>query len=265
MVVSEYKDYRLFIREYIEKQRKSHSKYSMIFYSKKIEASDGYLKLVVSGKRSLSIGKAVLLAKIFELSPAEKSYFITLVMENEATETSVKSYFKGLLAEKNKTDFSYMKNRKLTGIFEDRLLWELFSLIGLFDFENSMKYIKSKLRLPANDSEVSAALRRLQALEAIHQDESGNLRAESIVIPHSYNPTKAYRTALVRAVKHIDTGMLGSSYFDSFCLILSDDQFNQICGTLEETKSKIAKIASQKDEKKTLIAYLNLNLFSASK
>jgi uncharacterized protein (TIGR02147 family) len=265
VVVFEYKDYRRFIRDFIEIQREIHPKFSLIYYSKKIKTSDGYLKLVVSGKRSLSLDNAFLLAKAFNLTPAEKSYFINLLNENESKEPSAKAYYKTLLTETAQLDISYSKNRKMTTIFEDRLLWEIFSLIGLKSFEYSIKYIKGKLRLPATDADIGAAVQKLLSLGAIRQDESGNVHAEDIVIPHRYNPAKAYATALNRAVKHVNAGIVESSYFDSFCLILNEDQYSQIRETLEEAKSKIAKIAKSKKDDKTLIAYLNLNLFLASK
>ncbi len=265
MVIFEYKDYRRFIRDYVNVQRSTHSKYSLIYFSKKIKTSDGYLKLVVSGKRSLSIDNAILLAKAFNLTPAEKAYFINLLHENESKEVATKAYFKSRLAENAQLDISYSKNRKMTAIFEDRLLWEIFSLVGLQGFEYSIKYIKGKLSLTATDTEISLAVQKLFSLGAIRQDESGKIQAEDIVIPHRYNPSKAYATALNRAVKHVSAGMSESSHFDSFCLILNEDQYSQIRNTIEEAKSKIAKIAKAKNGDKTLIAYLNLNLFSASK
>jgi uncharacterized protein (TIGR02147 family) len=265
MTIFEYRDYRRFIRDNIETQRNINPKHSLIYYSKRIKSSDTYLKLVVSGKRSLSTDNAILLAKAFNLTPAEKSYFINLLHENESKNTSAKAYFRARLVESAQLDISYSKNRKMTAVFEDRLLWEIFSLIGIDGFEYSIKYIKSKLCLSATDTEIRSAVQKLMALGAIQQDHSGKIHAENIVIPHKYNPSKAYSTALIRAVKHVNTGMTESSYFDSFCLILNDEQYQQIRETIEETKSKIAKIARSKKSSKTLIAYLNLNLFSASK
>lgn len=56
-----------------------------------------------------------------------------------------------------------------------------------------------------------------------------------------------------------------TSTFESFCLILSLDQFKDIQSIIEDAKLKISKIASRIEDKKTLISYMNLNVFPVSK
>lgn len=260
----QYKDYRCFIRDFTEEQRKINSKFSLIFYSKKIGASDSYLKLITSGKRSLNLDKAGALAKVFGLSPAEKSYFLTLIMENESEDSSSKRYYKNILTESSKNNFTYTKERGLTAVFEDRLLWEIFSLVGISDFEPRVDYIKKKLRQPATDIEIKSAIEKLLRLGAVKLQENGKMAAQNIVVPHKFNPAKAYRTALQRSIQHLNSTSLENSHYDSFCLILNEEQYAQIREVLEETKGKIAKIAGNREKSKSLIAYLNLNLFSAS-
>jgi uncharacterized protein (TIGR02147 family) len=261
----EYKDYRLFIREFIEFQRKTNGKFSLIFYSKKIGSSDSYLKLICSGKRTLNLDKAGALAKVFGLTPAEKSYFLTLVMENQSQDSSSKRYYKNILTENAKNNFAYTQERKMTVIFEDRLLWEIFSLIGVADFEAKPDYIKRKLKLPATEVEIKAALEKLMQIGAVRVDERAEWSAQNIVVPHKFNPAKAYKTALQRSIQYINQSSLDNAHFDSFCLILNEDQYEQILEVLAETKGKIAKIAAPREKQKDRIAYLNLNFFAASK
>lgn len=262
--ISNYQDYRIFIRDWISGQRNIDKKFSLIYYSRKIKASDSYLKQVVNYKRNLNLDKAYLLTKAFDLTPSEKLYFITLVLENECQEPSLKRFFRSQLLEFSHEQFTYSKNIKLSSIFENNILWEIFSLIGLNEFVNDPFWIQKRLYFDTSIKEIQKAIDILLSLGAI-ENKNGKFTANNIIIPHKFNPVNAYIVALKRAIQFLQKGLKENAAYDSFCLILSPEQYEQIKSILEDTKRKVAKVASNKSESKTLIAYLNLNLFQASK
>lgn len=264
--LKEYQNYRLFLRDVIHDQKAIDKKYSLIYYSKKINTSDSYLKQVINNKRSLNLDKAFLLAKELGLNPSEKAYFLTLIIENEVNEPDLKRFFRNQLSEYSKTNVPYVKNKKMSVIFENNLLWEIFSLIGLEDFKNDTLWIQSKLLFKASILDIQKAIEFLIKINAIEK-LNNKLIAKNIIIPHKFNPKVAYIAALKRAIQFLETEnkMSLNSNFESFCLILSVDQFKDIQSILEDAKLKISKIASRREEKKTLISYLNLNIFPVSK
>ncbi len=93
----------------------------------------------------------------------------------------------------------------------------------------------------------------------------GEIVAKDVIAKHSVDLACVYQVALRRSIEHLafckDDKM---SYFDSFCLILSESEYDQIQQVLERTKEKIIGIARNKSVKK-FIAYYNSNLFFASK
>ena len=80
MIISDYESHRDFLKDYFKKKREENTKYSLIFFSKLIDSSDSYLKLVLSGKRNLNLDKAKLLCQKIKFDSLETSYFITLVL-----------------------------------------------------------------------------------------------------------------------------------------------------------------------------------------
>lgn len=262
----EYQDYRLYLKDLINEQKTLNKKYSLIYYSKKIKTSDSYLKQVINNKRGLNLDKAFSLAKALGLSPSEKAYFITLIVENESSEPDLKRFFKNQLSEYSKSNIPYTKNQKMTAIFENNLLWEIFSIIGLENFRNDPLWIQTKLLFKSPLVEIQKTIEFLLKVNAIEIYDN-KLKASNIVVPHKFNPKFAYIAALKRAIQFLQLdSKINSEYtFESFCLILSNNQFKEIQAILEDAKIKIGKIASNKDEKKTLISYLNLNIFPVSK
>ena len=97
LTIFDYINYREYIRDYITSNKNNNSKYSLIYFSRAIKVSDSYLKLVVNGKRSLNIDKANQLAEKFKLKSIETSYFLTLIMLENAKSESMKHYYQNIL------------------------------------------------------------------------------------------------------------------------------------------------------------------------
>lgn len=96
--------------------------------------------------------------------------------------------------------------------------------------------------------------------------ENDKYIAKDIVLKHEDNINYIYIVSLNRAIEHLKQDPLDkSSYFDSFCIIVSEAEYESVKKTLEESKNKIAGIIqSSKNIKKEKICFLNMNLFYAS-
>ena len=205
------------------------------------------------------------LGTVLGISAPERAYFVNLVLENSARGIGLKRFFRSQLQVIAKAHFSYSQNRALTAIFENSLLWEVFSLVGIDDFRPDSVWIAKKLKNPnATPAAVSQSIERLLEMGAIKKEADGSLSALDIVIPRKFSPTKAYMTALERTHDHLSRGLADQSYFDSLCLITNQEQYSEIRAILEDTKRKIAEVVCEKGPPKTHIAYFNASLFLAS-
>lgn len=260
-----FKDYRAFLRQEFQFQRGQNPKYSLIYFSTKIGHSGSYLKLVMSGKRALSLDAAALLGKTLKLSPADRAFLINLVIRETAASPELKAHVANSLEKLQRDRLTYEPRAKLASIFQNSLVWELFSLAGVEGFSADPAWILPRLRRRIKSTkQVEAALRQLQEMGALELS-AGKVKAKNVVIQDGFSVAKAYSVALERALEHLQSfPQDASAHFDSFCLILSDAEFEQIREILEEAKTRAGKVAAKRDEPKGRIAYFNTNLFWAS-
>ena len=260
-----YNDHRKYLKDMVEFQKSKDRKFSLIYYSKQIDRSDSYLKLVVNKKRRLNLDTAVILAKKLRCDISEKSYFLTLVLRDDCASSALKNYFEGILLDQRKHTLAYNSNLRLNSVFTNSLMWEIFSIIGVENFSDDPKWIANRLtRRKVPPAHIEHSLRRLQEIGAIERKD-GKIFAKDIVAKHSIDLASVYLVALQRTIEHLNFNKEDSSaYFDSFCLILSDVEYDQIREILENAKRKIAAVSTKKGPKDR-IAYYNSNLFFASK
>src|SRR3990167_7763557 len=144
--VFDYSSYKKYLSNFCSIKKQEDYKYSLIFFSRLMQTSDSYLKHVISGRRSLNIDKARKLTNILKLTPLETSYFLTLVMMENAKTNELRSYFEEILEKfKELSALKYNKDIKLKGIFNDSLSWEIYTFIGTNNFKNDPKWIAATL------------------------------------------------------------------------------------------------------------------------
>lgn len=263
--VFKHETYRAYIREVVEFLRARDRKYSLIYFSRGIGVSPAYLKFVLSGKRRLSPDLALTLAKRLRLSELESRYFLSLVMRDDADSAAVRRHFESALLELKKGALSYSADRRLASVFSNSLMWEIFSLIGVDGFSEDAGWIAGRLKRRRVSLElIRLSLLRLLEIGAVAR-KGGKLVAKDIVSKHSLDLRAVYSLALRRALDELGAGKADEeSYFDSFCLILSDEEYLRIREILEDAKRKVAAVARRKGPK-SRIAYYNSNLFFASR
>jgi uncharacterized protein (TIGR02147 family) len=258
-----YTDYRKLLRDAIDERRDEDARYSLIYFSRLIGTSDSYLKLVANGKRSLNIDKARVLARKLRFKEPAISYFLTLVMRDKAHTTALQRYYDGVLLGYRKLSLTYSQKKYAT-IFNDVLMWEIFSLVGVEGFSPDPKWIAGKLRRKgAATAKIERCLADLVRTGAVTV-ENGKYKAHDIVLEHDKTVNYSYTAALRRAIESLETDSGGDPHFDSFCLLLSEDEYAAVTQLLVQTRQKVAELVRRK-EPKTMIAFLNMALFRASR
>ncbi len=261
-----YSSTKTYLEDFFSLKKKENSKYSLVFFSRFIKTSDSYLKQVLSGRRSLNMDKARALATVFKLTPLETSYFLTLIMKENAKTKELKNYFDETLEKfKELHSLKYNGDERLKGIFQDSLTWEIYTLIGVNQFKNDPEWIAMTLnRKNIKLSDIKSSLDYLITAGIIEMKD-GKIRTKDIVFKDSNSIRDIYRIALKRAIEYLNEGkqLKPNDYFDSFCMILSDTEFQKVKKLLEETKIKMASLIDNSSEKDQ-ICYYNTNLFYAS-
>lgn len=262
-----YDNYRQFLKDYFEQKKTVNNKYSLTYYSRLIELSDSYLKQVLAGRRSLNLEKAKVLASKLKLKPLESSYFLTLIMMENAKTEDLHEYFKNVLLNlKQFGDLDYSGKEHKKNIFSNSLAWEIYTLLGVGKIDYGLDSVSKILtNKRATKTKVTEVIERLKNSKAIIMEE-GQYKTKNVILEHSDEVRDIYRIALERAAEYLQTNHknIEEEYFDSFCISIGEKEFLQIKKLLDETKVKMAEIV-KKTDLKNMICYYNANLFSASR
>ncbi|MBF0360505.1 MAG: TIGR02147 family protein [Oligoflexia bacterium] len=267
--IYEYDSYRTFLKAFFSSKKKSDSKYSLTYFSKLIKGSDSYLKLILSGKRNLNLDKAKFLAEKILLDKLETSYFLTLVMHEHAETKELKDYLLNNLNNiRELNDFKYSKKENEKSIFKNSLMLEVYTLLGCADsklVQNSESMEKLLTNKMANKEEIKKAIDFLLGHRLIELIDN-KYKTKDIILEDGDDIKSIYISSLERAIEYLQNRKEKSpmmDHFDSFCLIVGEDDFSTIKGYLEETKRKMAALVN-KSQKKEFICYYNTSLFPAS-
>ncbi len=166
--VSEYLDYRLFLRDYYDFKKKTESSilrpytYSVFSAAADIR-SPNYLKLVMESQRNLSPQMAVKFAKALRLNRFQTEEFCLLVAYGQETEPQKRAQHLRVLAEyryKNQIKIGEI-NTKTTDLLPSWLTWVLYHLVDQEGVEFTPEKIRQLIRTQTNTEEIRRSLDRL--------------------------------------------------------------------------------------------------------
>jgi len=101
-----YSDFRKYLKDYFEEQKKSTSYFSHRYFAKKAGFStSNFLHLVMNGKRNLTKQSLMRIALALKLNKSESEYFENLVFFNQAGEIKEKNIFYEKLTAFRKSTF----------------------------------------------------------------------------------------------------------------------------------------------------------------
>ncbi|OFZ48418.1 MAG: hypothetical protein A2381_03230 [Bdellovibrionales bacterium RIFOXYB1_FULL_37_110] len=261
-----YDDYRKFLQDYFSFKKNKDSKYSLTYYSRLIDSSDSYIKQVLAKRRRLNLEKAKVLTEKLHLSTLESSFFLTLVMKHNAKTKGLRLFFDNLLISfRELGKFEYSDDKTKRNVFDNSLLWELYTYMGSDSSNQDEVSIANALtNQKATPDRIESAINFLIKMNAL-EIENGKYKTKNIVLEHSQNIRDIYVVALERAIEYLQSSKEEEAeYFDSFCIVTDDDKFQQIKNLLQETKNKMATILKNPGNKNR-ICYYNTNLFYVSK
>jgi uncharacterized protein (TIGR02147 family) len=253
------------LKDFIEEKRLQNRKYSYSYYSHLIQSSEPYLKQVLAGRRSLSLEKATILATKLKLETLERSFFLTLIMLNEAESKDLKSYFNDVLERiLELRPLHYQDKTKYSSIFHNTLMWEIYTLLGTQGSSIDEVWIQKRLKSEVKLTVIRKHLKYLLDNKFIDMID-GKVKTHNIVLQHDTDLRGIYANSAKRAIDYLNSKdqQEENEYFDSFCLILDENTFPRIKRVLEEAKAKISHVVSASS--KTRTAFFNINLFFSSK
>ena len=170
--IFDYLDYRLFLLDFYETQKKKHSFFSYRYMSGKIGLDAGYLVKILQGKLHLPEKYINTLCSFCKFSEKETAYFRTLINFNKAkSEAQIRIHFEKLMS------FSSPGKQRIEKFqYEFYRKWyytAIRSLIGICRFSDDIESLSRMLTPPVSSREVKKAVELLVKLDMIKKDGDG--------------------------------------------------------------------------------------------
>lgn len=276
--LSEYMDYRLFLADFY-RAKKSQTRMSIRPYSYAIFSaaadikSPNYLKMIIEGKRNLSMDMVSKFAKACAFNKAQTDEFRLLVVFNQSEDPADRNYALKQLSE-YRVDQKLKQGELDRKVFEKVPNWIGWIIYALVDqegvtFETSQ--LKDLLRGKASESEINEALENLIRTGELVRDP----QTQKITKGKPTEAPEEIPSALVRKLQ-MQLMYLGleSLYqdnatereFGSLTLSLTEKEFEDIKFKLRQMRKSLHKenAISRMSSKGERVYQLNLQLFPVS-
>ncbi len=277
--LSAYLDYRLYLKDYYEyrvKTDKGRRPYSYAVFSAAADIkSPSYLKLIIEGKRNLSLDMAEKFARALQFNKQETEEFVKLVLFSQAQDAVERNrHFVDLvnirlLKKMQKGEIAKESWEKLP----NWLSWILYSLVDLKDIKYEPKALIKILGPIATEEQLAQAISNLFSTGILRQNE---VTGEIIKARELISNSQDVPVELVRKLQ-MDLLYLGlESLFKenpvdrevgALTLALTEEEFNQIKFEIRQLKKRIAKdiVAKRVSTRGDRLYQFNLQFFPISK
>lgn len=178
-----YADYKKFLRDYFDAKRQQNPKFSFRVFARQSGIATGSTpKMVMDGKRKLTIESARKFAKGFALNKRQTLYLEALVEYEQAPSIEAK----GLVVEKIKTIVPKHKIAKLGQEYTEYLtslnLITLREMTYLHQFKENTEWLAQTLKSKMTSAEIKESFSRLTRLGLITKNNNGKWMAADPIV-----------------------------------------------------------------------------------
>lgn len=261
-----YIDYRDYLKAYYSANKRSNSKFSYQYFSKRAGVkSPNFLCLIINGERNLSHENIVGFAKAIGMGREERNYFEALVLFNQAKTSEAKRYYLGLLSglkkgrpgtELTAEQYEYLSNWYYPVIRE---------LVTVPDFSEEPEWIAKRLRNKIGVKQVREALETLLKLGLLKRDEAGRLaQAETcLTTGDDVAQTASYqfhKQMLGLAQEILESVSGREREISSVTAAVSKEQYREIKNMIREFRNKVVNYINDTQATPDEVFQINLQM-----
>lgn len=267
--IYDYFNFRDFIRDfYIENKSLDKSFSFQIFADRAGFKSKSFIKLVIDGKKNLTVESIKKINNVLKLSSKAFSYFSLLVKFNQApTLKDRDTYFRKLI--------SYNKRNPARIVLKEK--YEFYSqwyhntireLVTMENFNGNYERIAKMVRPAITAGQVKESIKLLERLKLIKRVKDKYIQTDSIITTgneiRAHAVENFHKQNLKLASESINT--TPSIHRDISCVVLglSDDGFKKLKGEIQQFRKKLLQIANE-DKDLNRVYHVNLQLYPTSK
>jgi uncharacterized protein (TIGR02147 family) len=272
--VYDYTDYRKYLFDYYQNQKKQHKAFSYRYFARKAEINSiGLYRDVVEGRQSLGRSLILKFSQALRHTKNEASYFENMVYFNEAkTIDERKMYFGRMMS------FGRSKAFKIdAGKYEYYSRWyysAVRALLTCFRFQDDFESIAKALDPPIRPDQAKKALEVLGNLGFIKKDAEGYYELDKAVITtgilsddqkvNTLNVINFQKTMMQMAQDMYERHPFQRLSMSTLTMSVSKQTFSVIKDEIAALREKIAAMA-EKDANPDRIYQLSYQLFPLSR
>jgi uncharacterized protein (TIGR02147 family) len=272
--ISEYTDYRKFLRDYYEEAKAKNPGYSyQVFSIKAGLKSKGFLYNVLHGKRAISRSNIFSFSQAMRLNKYEMEYFEYLVAFNQAKNLRERTYFfERLSSIKNsgpkawKPQIVRNEQYEFYSNFHHSIVR---SLIGMFGFKDDYQWLAKRVYPAITPGKAKKSVALLERLGFIKKQKDGSytLTDATITTPAevmSVAVQNFHKQAGGLALKALSGLPGGRRNITGVTLGISKETYAIMCEEIHAFRTRLLQIA-ESDQNADEVYQLNFQFFPASK
>lgn len=269
-VIFEYSDYRSYLGDMFLHSKKVSKHFSHRSFAKRAGFhAPNFLKLVIDGKRNLTLESLAQVAQGFRLSASEKDYFSDLVFFCQATDQTKKAEFLDRMMRSR----SFQKVRPLDaaqfGYYQKWYYIPVREMVALSDFRNDPEWIAERLGENVSAADVKTALQDLILLGLLKIDKNGDLRQIEASVNTANEVTSAaivqyHKNMIQLGADSIEKTKPSHREVSAVCVAVSAETVNEIKSRIQKFREEILTLVND-DKSPQSIYQINFQLFPLTK
>lgn len=263
--VFNYTDFRVFLAEWIAKQRLRSRIFSLRGFSRRAGfGSHASLHLILNGKRNLPAKGVPSLAKALGLKPKEARFFSDLVAFTQSASLHERHHYYERLIRHAKFRRAHEPGRHQLEYFSRWYYVAIREMVSLPDFREEPQWIVERLKGAISEKEAAAAIKTLLKLNLCSRDADGRLEPSCRSIATSDEVASmavaAYHEGMTgRAAKALKEDPLKELHFSALTVPISGKTFEKVKERLNEFRRELRAILEDDDHPEE-IGQINLQL-----
>lgn len=257
------------MKDMISFLQKSQPELSIRALSQRCGFAVGYLPMVLSGKRNLSLTSLEAMKKPLKLKADEIAYLKYLIPLNDTDSREEKlELLKKLQKFQNYSD----ENAKELETYKYLTKWHyvaLHEMIMLDDFKSDPKWIQEKLNFPVSPKEISEGLDFLIKHQFIEKNPQGKFQVKEKMIDcfdgvYRLSLGEFYKQIYELAIEAVDKVPRNERLLLGYTFSVSDESYEKISKLLNEALNQVREI-EKNDRSKDRVYQVLFNAFPLTK
>jgi uncharacterized protein (TIGR02147 family) len=263
-----YSDYRLFLRDYYERNKAVHPGFSYRFLAEKAGINSApYFKFVIEGKRNLSKKTILKTCIALKFKDKEAEYFEHLVFFNQAKTADEKSfYFDKLISLQRVRNIPQIKKDQLE-YFQEWYHCVIRELVTMSDFGNDFGKLGKMLNPPIPAAKAEASVKLLLELGFLTKLKGQYSQVEPVLTTghgvQDYQVIRYQIRMMQLAIESFERFRAGERMISSSTMGVSQVTFERVVKKIRDFRAHLMEIVSQ-DENPERVFQLTMSMIPLS-